>query len=113
MRLPLRQAAGRERGSALVEAALIMPILVILLYWAIGMTDIMVLRTKASEAARFALWENTVFRAPAEISQDVTTRFRDLRSPAGTWPSRCSSTRSERIPTGFVRRRSTARIRPG
>ena len=79
----LKTILKRERGSALVEAAIIIPILVILLYWAIGMTDILVLRTKASEAARFALWENTVFRTPNEISQDVTARFRDLKSPLG------------------------------
>src|SRR5438270_1958023 len=73
---------ARERGSALVEAAIIIPVLVMLLYWAIGMTDIMVLRVKAAEAARYALWETTVFRTPTEINREVRTRFADLKSPA-------------------------------
>lgn len=71
-----------ERGSALVEAAVVLPILVLLLYWAIGLTDVLLLKIKSSEAARFALWESTVFRDPADIDRDVRERFADLRSPA-------------------------------
>ena len=78
----LPKFAKGERGSALVEAAIMIPVLIMLLYWAIGMTDIMVLRVKAAEAARFSLWETTVFRTQNEISPDVALRFRDLRSPA-------------------------------
>ena len=70
-----------ERGSALTEAAIIIPVLIVLLFWAIAMTDIMVLRVKTAEASRFALWESTVFRSQAQISADVAQRFRDLRSP--------------------------------
>jgi hypothetical protein len=66
----------------MVEMAIMAPVLVVLLYWAIAMTDIMVLRVKTAEAARFALWETTVFRTQNEIDGDVSGRFRDLRSPA-------------------------------
>jgi len=71
----------RERGSAMTEGAIIIPVLIILLFWAIAMTDIMVLRVKAAEASRFALWESTVFRSQTQITADVAQRFRDLRSP--------------------------------
>jgi len=74
--------ARRQRGSALTEGALIFPVLIILLFWAVAMTDIMVVRLKMNEASRFATWETTVFRTPAEIGADVAQRFRDLRSPA-------------------------------
>lgn len=82
MTLAFAKLAKREHGSALTEAAIVIPVIIILLFWAIAMTDIMVLRIKTSEAARFALWETTVFRQPAAISSDVAQRFRDLRSPA-------------------------------
>ena len=71
-----------QRGSALVEAAIIFPLLVLIVMWSAAMTDILVLKLKGAEAARFSLWETTVFRAPAEIDSDVQARFADLRSPA-------------------------------
>ncbi len=79
----LQNLAKRERGSSLIEAAIMIPVLIMLLYWAIGVTDIMALRCKASEAARFALWETTVFRTQAEVLPDVWQRFADLKSPQG------------------------------
>jgi hypothetical protein len=83
-----QQGAGRggpgrrERGSALTEAAIVIPTLVLLIYWSAAITDVLVLKIKGQEAARFALWETTVFRDPAQINGDVANRFRDLRSPA-------------------------------
>jgi hypothetical protein len=71
----------REAGSAMTEAAIIIPVLAILVFWASAMTDIIILKVKAQEAARFALWELTVFRSPAEITTDLKTRFQDLKSP--------------------------------
>ena len=81
--MPTRHRHRRsERGSALVEGAIVIPVLVLLMYWSAAITDIMVLKLKGQEAARFALWEMTVFRNPAQISTDVRNRFADLRSPA-------------------------------
>jgi hypothetical protein len=78
------RGGGRsERGSALVEAALVIPVLVLIIYWSAAMTDVLVLKIKSSEAARFALWETTVFRSGPDIAEDVARRFADLRSPAG------------------------------
>lgn len=77
-----RTTRRSERGAAVVEAALVLPLLVVLLYWSIAMTDVLVLKIKSSEAVRFALWESTVFRDPKDIAADVAARFADLRSPA-------------------------------
>jgi hypothetical protein len=71
-----------ERGSALVEAAIIFPCLVLILYWAAALTDVMVLKLKAAEALRYSLWETTVFKDPAAIDREVKEKFVDLRSPA-------------------------------
>jgi hypothetical protein len=70
-----------QRGSALVEAAIIFPCLMLIVMWAAAVTDIMVLKLKSSEAARFSLWESTVFRTPQQIDADMQARFVDLRSP--------------------------------
>ena len=81
--MPTRTQQRRtQRGSALVEGAIIIPVLVLLMYWSAAITDVMVLKIKGEEAARFALWEMTVFRNPGQISTDVRARFADLRSPA-------------------------------
>jgi hypothetical protein len=70
-----------EDGSALVEAAIIFPVLVLILYWSSALTDVLVLRLKAAEAVRYALWETTVFKLPEQIQDEVQRKFIDLRSP--------------------------------
>jgi len=55
----------------------------LILYWSIAVTDFLVLDLKASEAARFALWETTVWKPPSRIDREVRQRFQDLRSPSG------------------------------
>lgn len=65
----------------MVEAAIIFPCLVLILYWSAAFTDVMVLKLKAAEALRYTLWESTVFKAPAQINSEVQQRFVDLRSP--------------------------------
>jgi hypothetical protein len=70
-----------ERGSAMTEAAIIFPCLVLILYWSAALTDVMVLKLKAAEAVRYALWETTVFKEPAQINSEVQQKFVDLRSP--------------------------------
>lgn len=73
--------AASERGSAMVEAAIVFPCLVLILYWSAALTDVMVLKLKAAEAVRYALWETTVFKPPARIRIEVQEKFVDLRSP--------------------------------
>jgi hypothetical protein len=71
-----------ERGSALVEAAVVLPCLLLIASWSIALTDVLVLKLKASEAARFALWETTVWKSPARIEREIQERLADARSPA-------------------------------
>jgi hypothetical protein len=78
----MSKVSHSEHGSALVEAAIIFPILMLIIWWSAALTDVMVLKLKASEAARFSLWETTVFRSEADIKQDMKQRFVDLRSPS-------------------------------
>lgn len=70
-----------EDGSALVEAAIIFPVLILILYWSSALTDVLVLKLKAAEAVRYALWETTVFKTPAQIQDEVARKYIDLRSP--------------------------------
>lgn len=76
--MPIRHP---EDGSALVEAAIIFPVLVLILYWSSALTDVLVLKLKAAEAVRYALWETTVFKTPEQIQDEVRRKFVDLRSP--------------------------------
>ena len=72
-----------ERGSSLVEAAILLPCLVLILLWSIALADVLLLKLKGAEAARFALWETTVWKPREQIDRDLRERFADLRSPAG------------------------------
>jgi len=74
---------GGQSGSALVEAAILFPVLILVLYWSIALTEVLILKLKASEAARFALWETTAWKSPSRIDHEVRQRFGDLRSAAG------------------------------
>lgn len=70
-----------EDGSALVEAAIIFPVLILILYWSSALTDVLVLKLKAAEAVRYALWETTIFKTPAQIQDELARKYIDLRSP--------------------------------
>ena len=77
----MARSMNSERGSALVEAAIIFPVLILIIYWSAALTDVLVLKLKAAEALRYALWESTVWKAPAQINSEVQQKFVDLRSP--------------------------------
>src|SRR2546425_2110373 len=76
------RSPGGQSGSALVEAAIVFPVLILILYWSVALTDVLVLKLKASEVARFALWETTAWKSPRQIDHEVRQRFGDLRSAA-------------------------------
>ncbi|HYY52552.1 MAG TPA: TadE/TadG family type IV pilus assembly protein [Myxococcales bacterium] len=73
---------AEEKGSALVEAAIVIPVLLLLICGSVAMTDALVLKLKLAEALRYALWETTVFKGPTKIETDVRSKFADLRSPS-------------------------------
>ncbi|MFW5878685.1 MAG: TadE/TadG family type IV pilus assembly protein, partial [Myxococcota bacterium] len=56
-----RRIRQDEAGGAVVETALIVPIFVVLVYWSALFYDIVQLRFKVQEAARFAAWEMTSY----------------------------------------------------
>lgn len=70
-----------QGGSALVEAAIVLPCLVLAVLWSAALTDVLILKLKAAEAARYALWESAVFKPPRQIAAEVASRFEDLASP--------------------------------
>ena len=76
------RSPSSERGSALVEAAILIPVLILIVYWSSAFSDALLLKLKASEAARYALFETTVWKSPSQIDSEVQARFADLRSPA-------------------------------
>ena len=85
----IRKRLAGEEGSALTEFAIVAPLFVILIYWAQFFADLGVLKLKAEEAARYAVWEMTAQRSPAAVSNEVRTRFADIASPeaySGTSP---------------------------
>ena len=70
-----RTARSTERGSAMVEAAIVFPVLVVIVMWSAAIADIMVLKLKAAEAARYALFETTVLHTGPQIDADVQARY--------------------------------------
>src|SRR5215510_10375595 len=79
----MRPLQTSESGSALVEAAIVLPCLVLVVCGSAALTDALVLKLKAAEALRYALWESTIFKSPRQIDLEVQQRFADLRSPRG------------------------------
>jgi len=77
----MRAFVKNERGSAMVESAILFPVLILLVMFSAAMADVMILKLKAAEALRYALWENTVFKPTAQIQSEVQARFADLKSP--------------------------------
>lgn len=71
-----------EPGTALTEFVVVMPIFIMLLFWAEFFVDFGIVKMKVEEASRFALWEKVAQRSEGQIQTDVRTRFSDLSSPS-------------------------------
>jgi hypothetical protein len=92
--------ATKRRGHAIVEFALVAPLLVLLVLYSIYFTELMQAKLKLLEAARFAAWEMTSFplsdygsrrhqevfhQAAGDVAQATEDRYRHLdgRTPFG------------------------------
>jgi len=71
-----RRRRGRgERGNALVEFAIIAPLFFTILLWSMYFFDILQIRLKVQEAARYAAWEVSAYELSDYIGQDHDGRF--------------------------------------
>lgn len=77
----IRDRWSDDSGTALTEFAIIAPLFVILIYWSQSFADLGILKLKAEEAARYAVWEMTAQRGTGAVGNEVRTRFADLASP--------------------------------
>ncbi|TMA42696.1 MAG: hypothetical protein E6J82_08705 [Deltaproteobacteria bacterium] len=69
----MNRAHTDEQGSALVEAALVIPVLLLLVCGSVALTDAVALKLKLAEALRYALWESTVFKPEASCTRTRET----------------------------------------
>lgn len=83
----MRRLKG-ERGTSVTETALLLPIILMILYFAIFFWDVSKKRIKSLEVARFAAWEQTayqnVLKSASAIASDTQKRYQDLD---GTTPT--------------------------
>jgi hypothetical protein len=74
-----------QRGSSIVEMAIMAPILTAMVLWLVYFWEMHTARIRAAEAARYIAWQRTATASPAGIGAEAKTRFSDLDSstPAG------------------------------
>lgn len=89
-----KRRMAEDEGTALTEFAIVAPLFIVLIYWSQFFVDIGVLKLKAEEAARYAVWEMTAHRDAGAVANEVRTRFADLESPASLNGTRPAGTRS-------------------
>lgn len=78
-RSPVRARARRaRRGSSTVEFAIMAPLLVVLVLWSNYFWEVLRVRIKAAEAARFVAFERTVREDLTQISAEAQSRYQDL-----------------------------------
>lgn len=83
-----------DAGTALTEFVVVIPLFVLLLFWAEFFVDIGIVKLKVEEAARYALWETAAQRKVTDIRADLQRRFSDLSSPEAITSSTPIGTRS-------------------
>lgn len=67
-----------SRGAAMVEMAIMLPLLVVLILWANYFWEVSLVRIKAAEVSRFIAFERTVRKDTAGILSEAKDRYRDL-----------------------------------
>jgi len=64
----------------MAEFAICTPAILLLLFWSVYFSDVMMVRIKVLEASRTAAWESTVMRPSGAIKSDLEARFRNLHA---------------------------------
>ncbi|HZI04026.1 MAG TPA: TadE family protein [Archangium sp.] len=77
-RRPGRTGRRWRRGSSTVEFAIMAPVLVALVLWSNYFWEVLRVRIKAAEAARFVAFERTVRKDVAQIAVEAQERYKDL-----------------------------------
>lgn len=72
------RGARARRGGAMVEFAILAPILVVLILWSNYFWEVQYARIKAAEAARFVAFERTVRSDLNAIANEAQDRYKDL-----------------------------------
>jgi Flp pilus assembly protein TadG len=72
------RGARAQRGGAMVEFAILAPILVVLILWSNYFWEVQYARIKAAEAARFVAFERTVRSDLNAIANEAKDRYQDL-----------------------------------
>jgi len=84
-----RHPSRSPRGAATVEFALSVPILVMILMFSMYLTDLVRVKLKLQEAARYAVWEMTSYALSDFATGDHDGAFEDARHEAhGEWIER-------------------------
>ncbi|OJH40868.1 TadE family protein [Cystobacter ferrugineus] len=73
-----RQRRRARRGSSTVEFAIMAPLLVVLVLWSNYFWEVLRVRIKAAEAARFVAFEHTVRKDLGQITSEAQSRYQDL-----------------------------------
>lgn len=67
-----------RRGSSTVEFAIMAPLLVVIVLWSNYFWEVLRVRIKAAEAARFVAFERTVRKDLGQITSEAQSRYQDL-----------------------------------
>lgn len=77
-----RQTRSHSRGAATVEFALSVPILVMILLFSMYLTELVRVKLKLQEMARYAVWEMTSYALSDFANGDHAAAFEDARREA-------------------------------
>lgn len=78
--IPLIRQLERQEGAATTEFAILLAPLLITLLYSMLFVDLVEVKLKSLELARFVAWESVVYRDPATVKQEAEQRFANLRS---------------------------------
>lgn len=73
-----------ERGGAMVEFAIMAPVIIVLILWSNYFLEVQLARIKGAEVARYVGFERTVRKDVGAIANEAKTRYQDLNGATKT-----------------------------